>query len=102
MDKFNILALPNYRNFVTVSKCLVHSGMNKMHSTLKAKVFAFNMSLDLPCCYVELVKCMHVGRNIEILWIMFDHVKSSKGRMAMVCDVYDSKCYNVMMRTCVL
>ena len=44
----------------------------------KDKMFAFNMSLDLPGSGVDLVKRMQVGRDMDYSWIMFDHVKCLK------------------------
>ena len=37
MDKFTILALPNYRNFVSESKQFVRSGMGTMDSIMALK-----------------------------------------------------------------
>src|ERR1700737_852172 len=81
IDKFNTLASPNCRNFVSGSKRFVHSGMGTMdsimalkdHSAFKFvhgsrfpgqsndKMFVFKISIDLPGNGVELVKKMQVG-----------------------------------------
>ena len=84
-DKFNILASPNYRNFVFGSKRFLRGGKRTMdniiahkdHSTFKFihdsrfprqskdKMYVFNIYVDLSGGGVELVKKMQVGENME-------------------------------------
>lgn len=40
---------------------------------------------------MDLVRRMHVERNMEDMWIMIDHVKRLKDRTTMACHVYGSK-----------
>ena len=78
MDMFNILASPNYHNFVSGSTHFLRSGMGTIDSIMalkvhfafkfvygsrilgqsKDKVFVFEMFVDLPSSDVELVKKM--------------------------------------------
>ena len=98
MDKFNIIASPNCRKFVSGSKRFIrsrmgtmdgimalkdHSGFKYVHGSRfpgqsKDKVFVFKMSVDLPGSGVDIVKRMHVGGDMENSWIMFYHVKRLK------------------------
>ena len=47
------------------------------------------MLVDLLGSGVDLVKRMHVGGDMENLWIMFDHVKLLKNWTTIVCHVYN-------------
>ena len=87
MDKFNTLASPNYRNFVSGSKHFLRSRMRNMDSIMALKdhfafkfvhgsrflmqskdnFFVFKMFIDLPSSDVELVKMMQVGGYEEFL-----------------------------------
>jgi hypothetical protein len=111
MDKFNTLASPNCRNFVSGSKRFLRSGMETMdnimafkdHSAFKFvhgsrfpgqskdKVFVLKMFVDISSSGMELVKKMQVGGNMENSWIIFDHVKRLKDWTTMACHMYDSR-----------
>ena len=99
MDKFKILASPDYCNFVSGSKHFVRSEMGTMDSIMtlkdhsgfkyvydsrfpgqsKNKVLISKMSVDILGSGVNIVKRMQVGGDMENSWIMFDHVKRLKG-----------------------
>jgi hypothetical protein len=49
-----------------------------------------------PRSEVYLVKRMQPGRDLEHVWIMFDHVKRVKHWTTMACHVYDSTYCRVM------
>ena len=49
---------------------------------------------------VDLVKCMHVGSDMENAWIIFDHVKCLKDWTTLACHVYDSKYCEVLTIAC--
>ena len=120
MNKFNTLASPNCRNFVSGSKRFVRSRMAMIDSIMalkdhpgfkyvhgskfpgqsKDKVFVFKMSVDLPGSGVDLVKRMQVERNMENSRIMFDHVKRMREWTILACHVYDSKYRKVLTIAC--
>ena len=57
-----------------------HSGFKYVHGNRfprqsKNIIFVFKISVDLPRSSVDFVKRMHVERNMEDPWIMFDRVK---------------------------
>jgi hypothetical protein len=60
------------------------------------KVFIFNMSMDGDNSGCELVKQMQLGGDLQITWIMFDHVKCFQGWKTLACHVYDHVYYKVM------
>lgn len=60
------------------------------------KVFIFKMSEKGPGSGVDLVKRMQPGGDLQDSWIMFDHVKRTKGWTTMACHVYDSQYCRVM------
>ena len=43
---------------------------------------------------------MHVGGDMENLWIMFDHVKVLKHWTTLACHVYDNKYCKILMIVC--
>jgi hypothetical protein len=40
---------------------------------------------------------MQLEGDLEIVWIMFDHLKRAEGWTTLICHVYDSFYYKVMM-----
>lgn len=60
------------------------------------KVFVFKMSEKGPGSGVDLVKRMQPAGDLQDAWIMFDHVKRTKGWTTMGCHVYDSQYCRVM------
>ncbi len=42
-----------------------------------------------PTSGLDIVTHMQLERNLEILWIMFDHIKGVKGWITMGYHVYD-------------
>jgi hypothetical protein len=60
------------------------------------KVFVFKMSEVGSGSGVDLVKRMQPGRDLEVAWIMFNHVKRVKQWTTMAYHVYDSAYCRVM------
>lgn len=58
------------------------------------------MLVDLPGSGVDLVKRMHVGGDMENLWIMFDRIKLLKDWTTLACHVYDDKYCKILMIAC--
>jgi hypothetical protein len=44
----------------------------------------------------DLIKRMQLEGDLQIAWIMFDHVKHVKGWTTLACHVYDFFYYKVM------
>jgi hypothetical protein len=98
MDKFATLVLSKVRNFWARLKRLVQSSMETMENIMelndhswfkfvhnnyfsmqsKDQVFVFKMSMDLLGSGVNLIKQMQAGRDMENLWVIFDHMKRVK------------------------
>ena len=57
----------------------------------KDKIFVFKMLFNLAGSAMDLVRRMHIERNMEDLWIIIYHVKRLKVRTTMACHVYGSK-----------
>jgi hypothetical protein len=54
------------------------------------KVHLFKMSTHGPASGVDIVMCMQLGRDLENVWIIFDHVKCVQGWTTMgfhACDM---------------
>jgi hypothetical protein len=54
------------------------------------KVFVFKISKVGLRSGVHLIKRMQLGGDLEVTWIMFDHVKRVKHWTTMACHIYDS------------
>ncbi len=52
------------------------------------KVYFFKMSTHGPINGVDIVMCMQSRRDLENVWMMFDHVKCVQGLTTMGCHVY--------------
>ena len=64
------------------------------------KVFIFEMSEVGLDSGVDLVMWMQLGRDLELAWFMFDHVKRITNWTTMACHVYDSTYQCVMTIVC--
>ena len=63
-------------------------------------VFIFKMSEVGPGSGVDLVARMQPGRDLELAWIMFDHIKRVTNWTTMAYHVYDSTYQRVMTIAC--
>ena len=63
------------------------------------KVFIFKMSEVGPGSGVNLVVQMQPSGDLELAWIMFDHIKHVSNWTTMACHMYDyiSTCYDHCM-----
>jgi hypothetical protein len=59
-------------------------------------MFLFKMSMHGDGSGYDLVKWIQPKDDLQITWIMFDHVKCVEGWMTLACHVYDSFYYKVM------
>ena len=64
------------------------------------KVFIFKMSEVGPGSGVDLVARMQLGGDLQLAWIMFDHVKRVINWTTMACHVYDFTYQRVMTSAC--
>ena len=123
MDKFNTLASPNYRNFVSRSKRFSRNRMWTMDSIMalkdhsafkfvhgswfpgqsKDKMFVFKMFVDLLGSGVELVKNMQVGGKwrIHVLCLIMSNVWKTGRQWLAICTTVDTvKCWSSHAVTC--
>jgi hypothetical protein len=114
MEKFWILSSPNIQNMISTFSPSANANPIDSNFALKMKspyayiqdsvflgqdkkkVYLFKMSEEGPGSGVDLVRRMQVGGDLQISWLMFDHVKRVRGWTTMAYHVYDSEYCRVM------
>ena len=62
----------------------------------KDKVYEFKILVDRPKSGVDLAKHMQLGRDLENVWLMFDHVKYVQKWTTMAYHMYDRAYCKIM------
>jgi hypothetical protein len=114
-DKIFVLSSPNIRHtiksFKDVTKGNGYSDnilelKRKLHyDYIQDNVFPIQgvpkVSTYWPTSGVDIVTRMQLGRNLENVWIMFDHIKGVQGWITMGYHVYDmSYCRVLIIAIC--
>jgi hypothetical protein len=120
LDRCKDLASPNIRNKVVTFRYLRRFGVMDSITRLRGlstwdfvqnnmfpgqgsevdKVYVFKMSELGPASGVDLVKRMQPTGDLELSWMMFDHVRRVRNWTTMACHVYDSTYCRVMTIAC--
>ena len=64
------------------------------------KVFIFKMSKVGLGSGVDLVRRMQLGRDLEYVWIMSNHIKRVINWTTMACHIYNATYHRVMTIVC--
>jgi hypothetical protein len=62
----------------------------------RQKVYLFKMSINGVVFKFDLVRQIQPGDDLQIAWMMFNHIKHVQGWMVMAYHIYDSVYYKVM------